>query len=53
MDRDMNTSRKKKSDKAREKYEKTGGFSQKHVRISEALAAASLEKAAAKRQSKS
>ena len=49
MDRDIKTKRDKKSDKAREKFEKTGGFSQKHVRISQALS----EKAAFKKQSKS
>jgi hypothetical protein len=49
MDRDIKTKREKKSDKAREKFERTGGFSQKHVRISEALS----EKAASKRQCKS
>ena len=45
MDHDIKTRRDKKSDKAREKFEKTGGFSQKHIRIS--------EKAASKNQSKS
>ena len=30
--------RKKKADKAKEKYERNGGFSQKHVRLVEALA---------------
>jgi hypothetical protein len=34
----IKTQRKKKSDKAKEKYEHTGGFSQKHVRLAEALA---------------
>ncbi len=29
--------RKKKSDKAKETYERNGGFSQKHVRIQESL----------------
>ena len=48
MDRDIKTKRDKKSDKATEKFDKTGGFSQKHVRISQALA----EKAASKKQSK-
>lgn len=48
MDRDIKTKRDKKSDKAKEKFEKTGGFSQKHVRISQALS----EKVASKRQSK-
>ena len=49
MDRDIKTERKKKSDKAKEKYDRTGGFSQKHVRLAEALA----EKTASSRQSKS
>jgi hypothetical protein len=48
MDYDIKTKRDKKSDKAKEKFDKTGGFSQKHVRIAEALA----EKAASKKQSK-
>ena len=30
--------RKKKSDKAKEKFERNGGFSKKHVRLAEALA---------------
>ena len=30
--------RKKKSDKSKEKYERNGGFSQKHVRLAQALA---------------
>jgi hypothetical protein len=29
--------RRKKSDKAKEKFDKNGGFSQKHVRLAEAL----------------
>lgn len=29
--------RRKKSDKAKEKFERNGGFSQKHVRLTEAL----------------
>jgi hypothetical protein len=33
------TQRKKKSDKAKEKYERNGGYSQKHVRAVEALQA--------------
>jgi hypothetical protein len=49
MDRDIKTDRKKKSDKAKEKYDRTGGYSQKHVRLAEALA----EKTASSRQSKS
>jgi len=32
----IKTERKKKSDKAKEKYERNGGFSQKHVRIATA-----------------
>jgi len=38
MDRDIKTKRDKKSDKAKEKFDRTGGFSQKHVRLAEALA---------------
>jgi len=53
MDRDIKTKRDKKSDKAKEKFEKTGGFSKKHVRISEALATAGAEKVASKKQAKS
>ena len=30
------TERRKKSDKAKEKYERTGGLSQKHVRVAAA-----------------
>jgi hypothetical protein len=40
--------RRKKSDKAKEKYERNGGFSQKHVRATEAL----LEKRSATSSSK-
>lgn len=50
MDRDIKTKRDKKSDKAKEKFDRTGGFSQKHVRIAEALAAAGAQKAASSRQ---
>ena len=32
------TERRKKSDKAKEKYERTGGLSQKHVRVVAAAA---------------
>lgn len=39
MDKEIKTKRVKKSDKAKEKYERNGGFSQKHVRLAEALAA--------------
>jgi hypothetical protein len=37
MDREIKTKRDKKSDKGKEKYERNGGFSQKHIRIAEAL----------------
>lgn len=40
--------RRKKSDKARETYERNGGFSEKHIRI----AAAQAEKRASKLQDK-
>lgn len=36
---DNYSGRKKKDDKAKEKYERNGGYSQKHVRIVEALVA--------------
>lgn len=39
MERDIKTKRDKKSDKAKEKYDRNGGFSQKHIRLVEALAA--------------
>ena len=35
---DQQHQRKKKSDKAKEKFERNGGFSKKHVRLAEALA---------------
>jgi hypothetical protein len=38
MDSFPNTNRKKKSDKAKEKFDRNGGHSSKHVRIQEALA---------------
>lgn len=38
MDREVKTQRNKKSDKAKKTYERNGGFSQKHVRQTEALA---------------
>jgi len=50
MDRDIKTKRDKKSDKAKEKFDRTGGFSQKHVRIAEALAAAGAQRTASSRQ---
>lgn len=34
----IKTDRKKKSDKAKETYERNGGFLQKHIRLAEALA---------------
>jgi len=33
----IKTDRKKKGDKAKEKYERNGGFTQKHIRLTEAL----------------
>ena len=36
---DVKVGRNKKSDKAKEKHERHGGYSQKHVRIAELLAA--------------
>lgn len=38
MDDVKDPKRHKKSDKAKNKYERNGGFSQKHVRLQEALA---------------
>ena len=38
MDTDIKTKRNKKSDKAKEKFSRNGGFTQKHVRVAEALA---------------
>ena len=49
MEYDIKIKRDKKSGKAKEKYERTGGFSQKHARLVEALS----EKTASKCQSKS
>lgn len=40
--------RKKKDDKAKEKYERNGGFSQKHVRLAAAVAEKRLSKPASK-----
>jgi len=40
--------RNKKSDKAKETYERNGGFSQKHVRIATLLAARRMAAATAK-----
>jgi hypothetical protein len=40
--------RSKKSDKAKETYERNGGFSQKHVRIAELLTARRLATISAK-----
>jgi len=45
---DNYSGRKKKADKAKEKYERSGGYSQKHVRIAEALAASRAQKPKAK-----
>lgn len=38
MDNPPNAERKKKSDKAKEKFARNGGYSTKHVRIQEAIA---------------
>jgi hypothetical protein len=35
MDKDLDSGRRKKSDKAKEKQARNGSFSQKHVRIQE------------------
>jgi hypothetical protein len=37
MDNTPNAKRSKKSDKAKEKHDRNGNFSQKHIRISEVL----------------
>ena len=39
MDKDLDSGRRKKSDKAKEKQARNGSFSQKHVRIQEEQAA--------------
>jgi hypothetical protein len=44
MDREIDTGRRKKSDKQKDSYARNGGFSQKHVRAHEALAAKSAHK---------
>jgi hypothetical protein len=38
-----NADRRKKKDKAKEKFDRNGGHSQKHVRIQEAIAAKKAE----------
>jgi len=38
MDHNIKTERKKKSDKGKEKFDRNGSFSQKHVRLATALA---------------
>jgi len=43
----IKTERKKKSDKSKEKFERNGGFSQKHIRIAESLC---LSKSKAKKK---
>lgn len=48
MDYNIKSKREKKSDKAKEKFDRSGGFSQKHVRVAQALA----EKSASTRQAK-
>lgn len=42
--------RSKKDDKAKEKYERNGGYSQKHVRLAEALAEKRASAGQAKRE---
>lgn len=37
MDSEPNSKRNKKADKSKKKFEKNGAFSQKHVRLTEAL----------------
>lgn len=48
MDNTPNAKRSKKSDKAKEKHERNGNFSQKHIRICQEL----MEKRAAIQQKK-
>lgn len=48
MDYNVKTKRDKKSDKAQKSFDKNGGFSQRHVRLAEALA----ERTASTRQAK-
>lgn len=38
MDQNIKVERKKKSDKGKEKFERNGHFSKRHVRLAEALA---------------
>jgi hypothetical protein len=38
MEGEIKTERKKKSDKSKQNFERNGGFTQRHVRIAEALA---------------
>ena len=44
MDKEFKTKRATKSGKAKEKYERNGGFSQKHVRLQEKLTVANVKK---------
>jgi hypothetical protein len=50
MDYSAPEKKRSKKDKARDKHERNGGFSAKHVRLAEARAQAGAEKQAAKKQ---
>jgi hypothetical protein len=52
MDKDPKVGRSKKSDKAKRTYELTGGLSQKHVRLAEALVERNAGKAKPKTEKK-
>jgi len=52
MDQGPKVGRSKKSDKAKRTYDLTGGLSQKHVRIAEALAERNTGKAKPKTEKK-
>ena len=49
MDYEPKTKRDKKSDKAKRNFEKNGGFSQKHIRLAEAVAEAKAKKSPGKK----
>ena len=50
MDYSAPEKKRSKKDKAREKHERNGGFSAKHIRLAEARQAAGAEKKAAAKQ---
>lgn len=52
MDQSPKVGRSKKSDKAKRTHELTGGLSQKHVRLAEALAEKNASKAKPKTEKK-